>query len=95
MKRAEFSHHAKSDLREIVEFIALDKPSAARDLGNRLRETCQLLATQPEIGRLRIEFDIFQLRSFPVGKFIIFYQPNEAGIFVIRLIHAARDIRVL
>ena len=32
------------------------------------------------------------VRSFPVGKYVVFYLPMEEGIEVVQVIHAARDI---
>jgi toxin ParE1/3/4 len=35
---------------------------------------------------------MLNLRSFPVGSYVIFYRPIEEGIEVIRVLHSARDI---
>jgi len=32
------------------------------------------------------------LRSFPIGSYLIFYRPVEDGIELIRVLHGARDI---
>lgn len=32
------------------------------------------------------------LRSFPLGRYVIFYMPDTNGITVVRVIHSARDI---
>lgn len=32
------------------------------------------------------------LRSFPIGSYLIFYRPIEDGIQLIRILHGARDI---
>ncbi len=32
------------------------------------------------------------LRSFPIGSYLIFYRPMEDGIQLIRVAHGARDI---
>ncbi len=32
------------------------------------------------------------LRSFPFGRYVIFYAPIEDGIDVVRVLHGARDI---
>ncbi len=54
-------------------------------------ETLDQLAAYPRMGRSREE--IMQgMRSFPVGRYLIFYQPIENGIKVLRLKHAAQDI---
>ena len=32
------------------------------------------------------------VRSFPFGRYVIFYEPIEDGIDVVRVLHSARDI---
>ena len=49
------------------------------------------LALTPMIGRSEEEYP-HGLRSFPVGKYLIFYRVIEDGIELARLLHAARDI---
>jgi len=30
--------------------------------------------------------------SFPVGRYVVFYQPQDDGVEVVRVLHSARDI---
>jgi toxin ParE1/3/4 len=46
------------------------------------------------MGRSRPELAP-DLRSFPVGSYLIFYQPLDDGIEIIRIISAARDVDAL
>lgn len=48
-----YSPEAESDLLEIAEYIAQDKPIAARNWVAMIRNKCELLATQPKMGELR------------------------------------------
>ena len=48
----------------------------------------------PEAGRLRPELRA-GLRSFPVGRYLIFYTVNSSDIEIARVIHSARDIEGL
>ena len=32
------------------------------------------------------------MRSFPFGRYVIFYAPVDGGIDVVRVLHSARDI---
>jgi len=32
------------------------------------------------------------LRSFPIGQYIIFYQPVPGGVDIVRVLHGARDL---
>ena len=45
------------------------------------------------MGRARDELAA-DLRSFPFGRYVIFYEPIEDGIDVVRVLHSARDIDV-
>jgi toxin ParE1/3/4 len=47
--------------------------------------------TQPMMGRARDEIEQ-GLRSFPFGRYVIFYMPSDDGIDVVRVLHSARDI---
>jgi toxin ParE1/3/4 len=43
------------------------------------------------MGRARGELAP-DLRSFPYGRYVIFYAPIEDGIDVVRVLHSARDV---
>jgi toxin ParE1/3/4 len=43
------------------------------------------------LGRKRADL-LPDLRSFPIGNYVVFYQQIEGGIDVIRLLHGLRDI---
>ena len=43
------------------------------------------------MGRKRDEL-LPNLRSFPVGSYLIFYHPINQGIEVVRVLHGSRDI---
>lgn len=82
---------AERDLLEIWSFIAKDNPSAADRFLDLIGEKCDMLAASPGMGRRREELAP-SLRSFPVGRYIIFYRPGERGIQVVRILSAYRDI---
>ncbi|MBI4397640.1 MAG: type II toxin-antitoxin system RelE/ParE family toxin [Candidatus Omnitrophica bacterium] len=82
---------AIQDLEEIYCFIARDNPLTAISFIDLLEEECKLLAKNSKMGRLREEL-ASELRSFPVGDYIIFYREASKGIDVIRILHSSRDI---
>jgi toxin ParE1/3/4 len=43
------------------------------------------------MGRAREELAA-DLRSFPFGRYVIFYMPAQDGIDVVRVLHSARDV---
>jgi len=83
------------DLRDIVAFIAEDKPEAARRWLAKIKEKCRLLAKTPELGERRPEFLSGKCRCSLVGSYVIFYRSIDNGIQVVRVIRGDRDIRRL
>ena len=86
--------NARTDLDEIWLHIALDSPANATRLVDAMLRRCELLAEQPGIGRARSEFGS-DLRSFAVGRYLIFYRPIADGIEVVRVVHGARRLAIL
>jgi toxin ParE1/3/4 len=94
MSRYRLTEQARQDLDEIWLYIAEDNPNAADHFLDILYEKFVLVAGQPLLGRLRPELAP-NLRSFPVGNYIMFYRPAHDGIEVARVLHGARDIDTL
>jgi toxin ParE1/3/4 len=82
---------AYEDLFEIWDFIAADNIAAADAWIDKLDEQLLLLASHPLMGRSREEL-AEGIRSFPIGRYVIFYLPETNGITVVRILHSARDI---
>ena len=82
---------AKSDLVEIWDYIAEDSEARADSFLDRIDKKFWILAQRPAIGRLRDEL-AESLRSFPVGRYIIFYIPLSNGVEIVRVLHSARDM---
>ena len=73
MPRHRYSPESKEDLKQIARFIARDKPVAARQWVQKLREKCRLLARHPEVGDARPELGD-GIRSTYVGSYVIFFR---------------------
>ena len=82
---------AASDILDIWDHIAEDGAEQADRWVDKLDEKFKLMATQPLIGRARDELAA-DLRSFPFGRYIIFYAPIAGGIDVVRVLHSSRDV---
>jgi toxin ParE1/3/4 len=96
MIRARFSPRAARDLDEISGHIAADNPEAAERVRRIILNTADLLAQHPELGRRirKAEVRHLQIRWFVVPKFhkyLIFYQPFQETVMVVRVLHAAQD----
>lgn len=94
MKTIRVAERAQEDLLEIWEHVARENPESAERLFQTFREKFELLLGHPLIGRERNEIFI-GLRSFPAGRYVIFYQPMAYGIEVLRVRHGASDLRGL
>jgi toxin ParE1/3/4 len=94
MRTIRVAERTREDLIEIWEYIAGENPESAERLLQIFREKFELLLAHPLIGRERSEIFI-SLRSFPADKYIIFYQPTDYGIEVLRVRHGASDLRGL
>ena len=82
---------AEADILEIWDYIADDSLVAADRWVDRLDEQFRLLAAQPMMGRAREELAP-GVRSFPFGRYVVFYMPLNDGIDVVRVLQGARDI---
>ena len=82
---------SKRDATEIWLYIANDNFDAADRLIDLFNEKLNLLSDNPGLGQQRDELRP-GLRSFPVGKYVLFYRAVEGGIELVRLLHGARDI---
>ena len=90
---------AEADLDEIWLYIA--KESSDVEIADRMIDSITarlfLLATHPYLGRRRDE-DLRRpgLRSFPIGRYIIFYRVTaEDDAYVLRVLAGDRDIDAL
>ena len=82
---------AKADISEIWEVIAEDSDDQADAFIDLIDQNFQLLAQKSGLGRRREEL-AEGLRSFPVGRYVIFYLPIPGGVQIVRVLHGARDI---
>lgn len=82
---------ARSDYDEIWSYLAVRDLTAADRLIDQFDATLESIAATPRLGRKMDELAP-NLRSFPVGNYLIFYRPLEDGVQLIRLVHGARDI---
>lgn len=86
-----FAAPATADVESIGDHIAKDNLHAAEQFIEKITGRCRALADRPLMARQRDEL-LPGLRSFPVGKYLIFFRLVPGGIEIIRVIHGARDI---
>jgi toxin ParE1/3/4 len=91
MNRYRVSNEARSDLDKIWYYIAQDNPEAADRFILKIISKFPKLAATPHLGRERDELSP-RLRSFTVGRYIIFYRPIYNGVEIARVLNGARDL---
>jgi toxin ParE1/3/4 len=91
MPKAIFTAEAEQDLGEIVDYIAQHNVLAAVSWLQETRAVCDLLAAQPGMGQRMQTSRFGEVRRHVIGNYLIYYQPGEIGIDVVRVVHGARE----
>lgn len=86
------SPRAEEDLEEIWSFVAERDVEAADRLIDEITGRFDHLLAYPEAGRARHEL-LVNLRSLPVKRYVIFYQPTDDGVEIFRVLHGSRDVQ--
>ena len=85
---------AEADIEAIVLYIAEDSPQAARRWYETIYKCCQRLGEMPEMGVARPDIRA-DLRTFPVGNYLVLYRQIENGAEIVRVVHGARQWEAL
>ncbi len=85
---------AKTDVVEIWDYIADDSETRADAFIETIDKKFHALVDEPYLGIARDEIEA-DLRSFPVGRYVIFYRRIPDGIEIIRVLHGARDLNII
>ena len=89
--KLKFTKQSKLDLDDIWLYIAQDNIDAADRFIDSLYEKCLVLRERPEIGRERTEIRT-DIRSFPLGNYLIFYHVYNSEVIIDRFLSGYRDI---
>jgi toxin ParE1/3/4 len=76
---------------EIWTYIAEDSVANADAFIDKLHKTIQVLGRQPGSGRPREELAA-GIRSFPYGRYVVFYRVVREEVEVVRVLHGARGV---
>ena len=82
---------ASEDLAAIWAYIAQDSEAHADAFVAAIDRKFKILAATPQIGRAREELGK-DIRSFPLGRYVIFYRPQPQALEIVRVLHSARDV---
>ncbi|MGE0280970.1 MAG: type II toxin-antitoxin system RelE/ParE family toxin [Rhizobiaceae bacterium] len=91
-RRIEHTRQSRADLLDIWSYIADYSEVAATHTLERIDRAISTLADQPFMGRARPELGI-DIRSFPVGNYLIFYIVDEEQLNLVRVIEGHRDLK--
>ena len=100
MRRILLRPQAPRDIIATALHLAEESPDAARRFLEAVERTIAAVTAMPGIGAPRRYRDprLEGLRMIAVTGFekhLVFYRPDEAGIEIVRVLHAARDIQAI
>jgi plasmid stabilization system protein ParE len=92
MKRFKLAPEAARDIREIWAYIAKDSIKAARRVRLEIVDACRRIARNPRVGHSREDLTDKPVLFWPVGSYLIIYNPARKPVEIVRVVHAARDV---
>lgn len=83
-----WTRKALANLEEAIQYIAADKPAAAKDVARRIWQATQMLGDQPGIGR---PGRVAGTRELVVSglPYILPYVEKDGAVFILRVMHAS------
>ncbi len=91
--RLRLAPQARADLDEIWLYVARQSgiPQIATQHVESIVRGFGLLAKYPLIGRSLAASKRPKIRTLTIRNYIVFYQPGDGEVRILRIIHAARD----
>jgi len=86
---------AENDLKEIIEYIAIDSPANALKALEKVKQKASSLYTLPERGRIVPELQdqgILLYRELIVPPWRIIYRISEMKVFVLSVLDARQNV---
>ena len=93
MAQVVWTESALSDLEAIAEYIALDKPSAAVNLVQKVFSSTDRLEQFPECGRKPPEFKKTRYLEIIVTPCHIFYRIEDSKVYILYVMRSERALR--
>jgi len=84
---------ALSDLNDIAEYIALDKPNAAGNLVKQIFSSVDNLEQFPELGRTPPELTGSKYREIIVDPCRIFYRIDQDNVYILYVMRGEMQLR--
>ena len=86
---------AESDLKEFIEFIAIDSPANAATIFKKINKSASGLYTSPERGRVVPELQdqgILTYRELIVPPWRIIYRISAKDVYVLSVLDSRRNV---
>jgi toxin ParE1/3/4 len=93
--KVRLSSEARKDLIAIGDYIARDNPLRASTFVGELVKACVKLASTPLCYPIVQRYEAKRIRRPAYGNYQIFYRVTGEQVFVIRVLHGARDYDAL
>lgn len=91
-RRIIWAEPALNDLDAIADYVALDKPSAAKLLVRKVFEKVTSLSRFPRLGTVPPELSDMPYRQLTVAPCRIFYRPQGSKIVIVAVIRGERKL---
>ncbi|VAW16027.1 hypothetical protein MNBD_ALPHA12-521 [hydrothermal vent metagenome] len=92
MAKYQFSKLAERDLEDIADYTVMNfGVFKTREYKALLIQSAKTAANFPSIGRPYTTEHGRIFQRFNVGRHVLFYQPTEQGIFIVRVLHLMMD----
>ncbi len=86
---------AENDLKEIIEYIAIDSPADALRIFKKIKQKASSLYTLPERGRIVPELQeqgILLYRELVIPPWRIVYRISEMRVYVLSVLDARQNV---
>ena len=86
---------AENDLKEIIEYIAIDSPADALRIFKKIKQNASSLYTLPERGRIVPELQeqgILLYREWVIPPWRIVYRISEMRVYVLSVLDARQNV---
>ena len=90
--RLSLSKEAERDIDQIVDYVAVENPAAAKVLAERIERILRLLAERPYMGPPAPETGRRDMRRMSMPPYIVFCRVGLDSVGVARVLHSSRCI---
>ncbi len=94
MVQINWTNQAKSDLKNIAEFISRDSVRYAKSQINRIKQRTNILRNYPLSGRTVPEYEVQEVRELIEGNYRIIYKlVDKERIDILTIYHSSRMMK--